>query len=165
MTRLAPTATGIRIDLEAIEVAALGDLAAQLGSVLDGGVPEHGTDPVRDRLFPRAYVDPTEDTAEADFQSVVHDDLVQAKAGAIAALVADLGVGSEPRDTTVDLDRDAVERWVRALNDIRLAVGVSLGITEEDHDVPADDPRAAGFDTYDWLTWLQGSLVEVLLEG
>ncbi len=165
MTKLAPTATGIRIELEAIEAAALADLAAQLGAVLDGGVPDHGTDPIRDRLFPRAYVDPTEDRAEADFQSVVHDDLVETKTGAITALVADLGDERDPRATSVELDGPGVERWVSALNDIRLAVGISLGITDEDHDVPADDPRAAGLDTYDWLTWLQANLVEVLLEG
>jgi hypothetical protein len=43
-----------------------------------------------------------------------------------------------------------------------------LGVTEDDDTevaLPDDDPRAAGMATYHWLTWVQGSLVEVLLEG
>ena len=166
MTKLAPTASGIRIDFDGVEVAALADLAAQLGAVLDGGVPDHGTDPIRDRLFPRAYVDPTEDRAEADFQSVVHDDLVDTKAGGDRHARRRPGRRADAAGRhEVELDGPGVERWVGALNDIRLAVGVSLGITEEDHDVPPPTTRARrASTTYDWLTWLQGNLVEVLLE-
>ncbi len=64
----------------------------------------------------------------------------------------------------VELDDAALEHWIAALNDVRLAIGVAIGVTEEELDLPDDDPRAAGFATYDWLTWLQGSLVEELLE-
>ena len=42
-----------------------------------------------------------------------------------------------------------------------------LGVTEDDdgEDLPPDDPRAAGMATYHWLTWVQGTLVEVLMEA
>jgi hypothetical protein len=157
---------GVSVRFEAIEVEALFDLASQVDSLFAGGVPEHGTDPVRDRLFPRAYVDPTEDTAEGDFQSVVHEDLVRAKSDAVAALLADLDGSTDRRDRLLlELDPPAIEQWVGALNDLRLTLGVVLGVTEdEDDDLPDDDPRAAGMATYHWLTWVQGSLVEVLME-
>jgi hypothetical protein len=51
---------------------------------------------------------------------------------------------------------------------VRLTLGVVLGVTEDDDTEmapPDDDPRAAGLATYHWLTWIQGSLVEVLMEG
>ena len=159
---------GATVRFEAVEVAALRDLAGQVGQVLGGGVPEHGTDPIRDRLFRRAYVDPTEDRAETDFQSVVHEDLVRAKSDAVAALLVKLGAPTDRRDRlTLELDRAGVEQWVGALNDVRLTIGVVLGVTEDDDDddPPPDDPRAAGMATYHWLTWVQGTLVEVLMEG
>lgn len=142
------------------EVSALTDLAGQLESLLTGGLPSYGADPIRDRLFPRAYVDPTEERAETELQSVVHEDLVRAKSDALATLVGNLG-----GDGVVELDEAGIEQWITALNDIRLAVGTAIGVTEDAVDLPEDDPRALGFATYDWLTWLQGNLVEVLLEA
>jgi hypothetical protein len=160
---------GAMLRLDGMEVEALRDLASQVDRLFAGGVPEHGGDPIRDRLFPRAYVDPTEDTAETDFQSVVHEDLVHAKAEAVAALLADLDVAPDRKDrVTIELEPPAVEHWVAALNDVRLTLGVVLGVSDDDDtdgELPRDDPRAAGMATYQWLTWMQGMLVEVLMEA
>ena len=158
--------SGVVVSFEADEVAVLRDLSRQITQVLDGGVPDHGSDAVRDRLFPRAYVDPTEDRAERDFQSVVHEDLVRAKAHAIEALVQGLDTGRDRRGRLdVALSDNDVELWVGALNDVRLALGVTLGVTEDRDEVGADDPQASGFGLYDWLTYLQGTLVDVLITG
>jgi hypothetical protein len=58
------------------------------------------------------------------------------------------------------------EVWLRALNDVRLALGVRLGITEDyEHElgsVSSDDPRLAYLQVYDWLTFLQETLVRAL---
>jgi hypothetical protein len=163
--RFAGRADGIDLVLDAAEVAVLRDLAGQIDGLLSGGAPEPGTDALRERLFPRAYLDPTADSQETEFQSVVHEDLVRTKSESAAALRDALDAATPTgRDSlTVSLDREAVERWVGALNDIRLALGVTLGVTEDMDDVDPDDPRAPGLDLYDWLTWLQGSLVDVLL--
>ncbi len=48
---------------------------------------------------------------------------------------------------------------------MRLALGVVLEVTEDEPVIDPSDPRAQGFELYQWLTWLQGSLVEVLLEA
>ena len=153
--------------LFAPEVEVLRDLAGQLESLLEGGVPERGGDAARDRLFPRAYLDPTEDAAETEWQSAVHGDLVREKSEKLAGLVDSLDEAKLKRNETVEvtLAPEAVEQWVGALNDVRLALGVVLGVTEDEAEVDPDDPRAHGFDLYHWLTWLQGSLIEVLLEA
>ena len=39
-----------------------------------------------ERLFPRAYLDPTEEDAETEWQAVVHDDLVREKLAALDAV-------------------------------------------------------------------------------
>ena len=166
MTKFKAAGSGVVVSFEADEVAVLRDLSRQITQVLDGGVPDHGSDAVRDRLFPRAYVDPTEDRAERDFQSVVHEDLVRAKAHAIEVLVQGLDTGRDRRSRLdVALSDKDVELWVSALNDVRLALGVTLGVTEDRDEAGADDPQADAFGLYDWLTYLQGTLVDVLITG
>ncbi|MBK5289903.1 MAG: DUF2017 family protein [Acidimicrobiia bacterium] len=168
MSGFKSTKRGVVVTLESGEVELLENLVGQVRAVLTGGVPEHGSDPVRDRLFPRAYVDPTEDRAERDFQSVVHEDLVLAKSAAIEALVAGLDGGRTKRGTTeVTLDREGMEQWLAALNDVRLAFGAALGITEDRdpfEELPDDDPRAGGLAVLDWLGYLQSELLDVMME-
>ncbi len=169
MTKFRVAGSSVVVTFEAGEVTVLRDLSRQVTQILDGGVPDHGSNAVRDRLFPRAYVDPTEDRAERDFQSVVHEDLVRAKSQAVESLVQGLDTGRDRRGRLeVALAPAEVEQWVRALNDVRLALGVTLGITEDRDDVAVDDDPEAGlnadaFALYDWLTYVQGTLVDVLM--
>lgn len=166
MTRFKSSGSAVVVTFEPDEVTVLRDLARQITQVLDGGVPEHGSDAVRDRLFPRAYIDPTEDRAERDFQSVVHEDLVRAKAEMVSELVRGLDDGRERRGRLeVTLAAVAVEHWVSALNDVRLGLGVTLGVAEDRDQVDDEDPQAAAFALYDWLTYLQGTLIDVLMGG
>jgi Domain of unknown function (DUF2017) len=61
------------------------------------------------------------------------------------------------------LSSDVAVAWVAALNDIRLALGTRLELTGEDRtdpeDLAEDDPRRPALALYDWLTWLQETLV------
>ena len=163
--RFQPLAKGVGVTFAPEEVEVLRSLALQLTEVLGGGVPDHGRDAVRGRLFPRAYVDPTEDRAERDFQSVVHEDLVRAKSGAAQTLIDGLDHGRSRRSgTEVVLTGVELEQWTGALNDMRLALGVAIGVTE-DMDETYEDASSAGDALYDWLTYLQGELVEVVMDG
>jgi hypothetical protein len=89
---------------------------------------------------------------------------VRAKSEALAALVDSLDAAKTKRGDTIEvtLAPEEVEQWVVALNDVRLALGVVLEVSEEDAMVSADDPRAPGLELYAWLTWLQGGLIETL---
>ncbi|MGC4932464.1 DUF2017 domain-containing protein [Gordonia sp. DT30] len=54
--------------------------------------------------------------------------------------------------------------WLSALNDVRLALGAMLGISEDTPDqLPEGHPHAAHLDVYHWLTVMQELLVESLL--
>lgn len=54
--------------------------------------------------------------------------------------------------------------WLTALNDVRLALGAMLGISEDTPDsLPPDHPHAAHLDVYHWLTVMQELLVESLM--
>jgi hypothetical protein len=58
--------------------------------------------------------------------------------------------------------------WLQAVNDVRLVLGTRLDITEDwpdaRDDLAADDPHAALYDFYDWLTMLQDRLVVAAMD-
>ncbi len=117
---------------------------------------ERPTDPAMLRLLPDAYADEEE---AADFRRFTELDLRQGRAQrarrARATLSRVAGNGRIP------LDAEEAQEWLTALNDVRLVLGTRLGI-EEDSD-PAEPARSQAHMVYDWLTWLQATLVEALL--
>jgi hypothetical protein len=123
-------------------------------------------DPVVHRLFPRAYLDPTEETAESEWQRLMHDDLVTERLASFALLDETLqrAVPARGEWVEVEMTEDEESAWLGVLNDARLALGTRLGVTEEMDLRRLDpaDPDAAPFALYDWLTVLQGQLIEAL---
>jgi hypothetical protein len=72
--------------------------------------------------------------------------------------------GSSAVDDGITLEPDDQLAWLRALNDLRLAIGTRLDIKEEDdygvwEKLPDDDPRRLTYDLYDWLGDLQSALL------
>ena len=59
------------------------------------------------------------------------------------------------------LDPETTETWLSTLNDVRLALGTRLEVTEEMAEPDPDDPDAPAYVVYLWLTELQGVLIEV----
>ena len=115
---------------------------------------EPGEDEAVDRLFPAAY--PDDEERQAEFRLLAHDQLLESHLGALAVL-------EETADAD-HLDEDQLLAWMRALNNIRLVLGVRLGVTEDRDEWPdsLDDPRAPAFAMYQYLTYLQGEIIEVL---
>jgi len=126
-------------------------------------------DPARTRLFPRAYLDPTEEQAEAEWQELVHPGLMEARLDALTTLEATLAA-AEPakRDRlVVHLSPEEANAWLSVLNDARLALGTRLSVTDETDLATLDpsDPAAPTLAAYAWLTYLEGELVDTLLGG
>ena len=113
-------------------------------------------DPVTRRLFPDASPDPK---TAADVRDLIHDDLREAKLAAVRDMVASL-----PEDGRVSLDVETAEQWLAALNDLRLTIGTAIGVTEETYDTERGEEDAA-LHLYDWLTFLQDTLVEAVSAG
>ncbi|TDD19026.1 DUF2017 domain-containing protein [Nonomuraea diastatica] len=120
----------------------------------DTAVP---SDPVLARLFPSAY-DDEKDSAE--FRRYTEATLRDGKR-ADAQTVFDTAAPGH-----AELTAEQAQAWLRSLNDVRLTLGIKLDVTEEVHDEIAmmseDDPRYPAYVTYDWLTYLQDSLVRAL---
>jgi hypothetical protein len=128
-------------------------------------------DPVLARLFPTAY--PEDDEAAAEFRRFTEGTLRDGKARAAALVIDTLEEAGLPGDLAgeeitidVELDGPAAETWMRSLTDLRLALATRLGIEQDDedhwHSLPDDDPRAQAHHIYEWLGFLQETLVRAI---
>ncbi|HUD80503.1 MAG TPA: DUF2017 domain-containing protein, partial [Streptosporangiaceae bacterium] len=138
--------------------ATLRAMAAQFSVAEAAELPD---DPILARLLPDAYADDAK--ASGEFRRYTEIGLRSGKVAA-AQTVLDTLPASGGR---VRLSAADAQAWLRALNDVRLSLGVVLGVTDDFDDtvrnLPADDPRAAYIGVYQWLAYLQESLVEALL--
>jgi hypothetical protein len=150
----------VRVRLGLDEVAVLRDLPGQLREVL----AEPGDDPVNRRLFPPAYLESDDADRDAEYRSLMHDELVQAKLANVEVVAGTLARGSQSmRRWTVDLTEEEATAWLGVLNDLRLALGVRLEITEDfDGQVDDADPRAPAMHLLSYLGWLEEHLLEAL---
>ena len=178
--RVIATFTGFEADM-------LRSLASQLVELLrnESAVPREGVDPleammdfsgptaepedpVLARLFPTAY--PDDEEASAEFRRFTEGTLRDGKAAGACAIIdalEDAGLPPELEEDglmiDVELDPPVAETWLRSFTDLRLALATRLGVEEGDeelwHALPDDDPRAQAHDIYEWLGYLQETLV------
>ncbi len=170
-------APGVEISLEEVEVALLLSLSAQMADFvapapMDSEDPlvamvgidptaQMSDDPALQRLLPDAYADDAD--ASADFRRFTERDLRESKVRNALAVAEQLS----GNPSSVIVAGEAVGPWLGFLNDTRLTLGTRLELTEDNHDeladLPESDPRAGLFQVYDWLTFLQESIVQRLL--
>jgi hypothetical protein len=122
---------------------------------------------VRDRLYPRAYLDPTEEAAQGEYDALVHDDLVHSRTAALEAIVGGLEAAAPNKRGLIEiaLRPEQEMQWLTAVNDARLVIGTALGVSEDgDTDYARDDPRFEYGVLYSWLTQLHFELVTLMLD-
>jgi hypothetical protein len=161
----------VRADVDPVEVQVLDQLAAELLEIVEepylgddplaalvgmSGEEVHPPDdPVLARLLPDAY--PDDPAAAGDFRRFTDGELRQRKRANATAVRRSLPDGGG----RLELDRDQADQWLECLNDMRLALGTALGVTEDTdlEEVAEDDPAYASLQVYGWLGWLQESLL------
>ena len=112
-------------------------------------------DPVLARLLPDFATDDAD--LSGALRSLHEPELIAAK-DAAAAVVLDTLPGAGGR---VELTPEQADSWLAALNDVRLALGTALDVSEDmPDDLPPDDPRAGHLGVYHWLTYVQDGLVQ-----
>jgi hypothetical protein len=150
----------VRVRLAQDEVAVLRGLPDQLRGVLDEGEDE----PVNQRLFPPAYLEVADVERDAEYHRLMRDDLVSEKLANLDLVTGTLARGSgSVRRWTVELTDEEATAWLGVLNDLRLALGVRLDITEDfDGDVDDADPRAPALRLLSYLGWLEEQLLDAL---
>ncbi len=141
--------------------------AEESADAADAGRGGAGADPVLERLFPQAYLEPEDVERDAEYRRLVREDLLEAKLANLDVVTSTLDRGTvSMRRWTIDLTEDEATAWLGALNDLRLALGVRLGITEDfDGDIDPSDPRAPALNVLSYLGWLEENLVDALSSG
>jgi hypothetical protein len=144
--------------LDAAECGVLGLLLDQLEQLLDAD--DVGDDPVMRRLLPDGHRSDADIAAE--YREMTESALRGGKADDLATVRATLPTdGGEVR-----LDPEQAAAWLRTSNDLRLALGTRLEITDDTE--PPDDvtgEEGQQLAVYYWLTAVQGSLVDALAAG
>lgn len=160
------------VELLRNEVAAPNGAMDPLEAMLDfSGPTTEPDDPVLARLFPTAY--PDDEEAAAEFRRFTEGALRDNKAARAAAIIDDLEEAGLPPELTrdgmmidVELDQAGAETWLRSFTDLRLALATRLEVEADDDErwaaLPDDDPRSQAHDIYQWVGYLQETLVEAL---
>ena len=157
-----------------------------LAALFAEGPSEPPSDPVLARLFPDAYgpgpaasgedaEESSEERSEArassaEFRRFTENDLRARKREDELAMVRALDRLTPGGDggAVLTLTAEESRQWLRALNDLRLAIGTRLGVSDEDdggklYSLPDSDSRKPMVMAYLWLGGLQETLVETLM--
>jgi hypothetical protein len=137
------------------------DELAVLEAMVHGpGADQPPEDPVLARLLPDGYRDDPE--AAGEFRKYTEPALRSAKHAAAREMLDTL----PDAGGRIQLTQEQALSWLKALNDVRLALGVRLGVTEEFEEqwarLKPDDPQWTAFEVYAWLGAVQESLVQAL---
>ncbi|GGV55853.1 DUF2017 domain-containing protein [Streptomyces griseoloalbus] len=188
---------GAAVALDDVEISIIRSLAVQLLELIGPGPAEDTSgdplaelfaegpseppsDPVLRRLFPDAYGDPgaapqakeaeEQRAHSAEFRRYTENDLRAGKRDNALAVIRSLDALTSAGEggAVLKLSPDESRRWLGALNDLRLAIGSRLEISdEEDSDLlfhlPDEDPRKPMVMAYLWLGGLQETLVSTLM--
>ena len=161
----------LTLKLDDAELGVLSQLFEQMAELLEHPESEAGADPLAKmlnmsgstqisedpalaRLFPDGYSD--DEHASADFRRFTEQDLRAQKLAALNSVRDSLSGWIGKSSITAQQAQD----WLKAINDLRLVLGTRLEITDEvETDFEADEP---GIHLYNYLTYLQGTLIEAL---
>ncbi|MFF1285309.1 DUF2017 domain-containing protein [Streptomyces sp. NPDC058299] len=189
---------GAAVALDDVEISIIRSLAVQLleligpgpgadtsddplAELFAEGPSEPPADPVLRRLFPDAYTDPEQAPASpadaeerrahsAEFRRFTENDLRAGKRESALTVIRTLDALAPVDDdgAVLELSPQESRQWLGALNDLRLAIGARLEITDEDdtdllYRLPEEDPRKPMVLAYLWLGGLQETLVTTLM--
>jgi hypothetical protein len=145
--------------MDRAEAGIVGLLLDQLDQLLSADAGDVGDDPVLRRLLPDGHR--SDPAMAADYRELTESALRSGKGDDLATVRATL----PPDGGEVRLDVDQAGAWLRTTNDLRLALGTRLDITE-DTEPPEEltDEHDHQLGVYYWLTAVQGSLVDALVD-
>ena len=146
--------------LDGAEAGIVGLLLDQLEQLLTADPGDVADDPVLARLLPAGHR--SDPALAADYRDLTESALRSGKADDLATVRATL----PPEGGDVRLDPEQAAAWLRCTNDLRLALGTRLEITDDTE--PPDEvtgEESQQLAVYYWLTSVQGSLVDAPAAG
>jgi len=150
----------VRLILESVEAEILTGLFDELNDAFESLAPE---DAVYQRLYPDGHRDDAAIAAQfRDLtESLLHDERTERLGQCRAEIVA--STTTEPgQKLQIGLGPEEARRWLQVINDLRLAIGTRLGVSEDWQPVEPDAPDAQAWAIYSWLSGLQEALVDAV---
>ena len=176
MSSFSKTDQGLLLHLDEAEVPILRRTATRVLEIITHHEPTAGNEdplarmmeistndklpenPILARLFPNAYAD---EQSAGEFRRYTESSLYGKKQRAIANLLNSLPLSGA---VNIELNIDGIDQWMRAINDLRLALGVILDIDENSEErfaeISDEDPIFFTLQIFYWLGWLQENLIE-----
>ncbi|MGI8677309.1 MAG: DUF2017 family protein [Jatrophihabitans sp.] len=152
----------LQLVLVSREIGLMQSLLDEMTTLFGDADALDASDPVLQRLFPSAYRD--DEDAEADYRSMTESGLRNERVERIAACAGELAAYGNTSGGIDLADPDVSKRWIQVLNDIRLALGIRLGVSEDGPpDLDPTDPGTQQWLVYHWLTGVQDSVVTALM--
>lgn len=145
----------IKLSLDEVEVAVLGRMLDELDGLIDAMDSEDGS---TRRLFPSANRE--DDEIASEFRALTEQGLRDTRKVRYGVLRAAL----PPAGGTIELAQEQHVAWLASLNDLRLALGTRLGVTEDEPEFDPAGEEAQSWALYYWLTALQDSLVNAAMK-
>jgi Domain of unknown function (DUF2017) len=132
------------------------DLLRRLPGELLALLAADPADPSLGRLRPTAYERDPE--AEDEFRRLMDGELAENRREALETVAETAG-----RDR---LTAEELDAWLRALTDLRLALGTRLDVTEDTYarEIDPRDPQAYELSVFAYLSWLQEAAVEAAMD-
>jgi hypothetical protein len=138
-----------------IERRVLAGIPEALGRTLETARDGVGGAPELLRLFPPAYTDDEE--AERTYRELMHRDLLEQHQQALSVLEATANLR--------ELDEEQLSAWLGALNDARLVLGTTLGVSEDSEPLLRNDDDRGRYSLYIYLSALVAEIVDELESG
>lgn len=135
------------------------DPLAQLVGIQE--LAERPEDPALLRLFPDAYRD--DESAANDFRRYTQARLRETKTNRADAVIEIL----DRADNKIELSDAEAQSMLAVMNDTRLVLASRLGLTDElklDELLLAEADQGGAAHLYEWLTWLQETLVRAIMQ-
>jgi len=137
------------VRLDDVERRVLADVCSQLAGAIEQGADGEAFR----RLKPVAHAGDAD--LEAGYRALVDDELNTKRLGDLRAVVE----GASSRE----LDRESLERWMTAINAVRLVLGTLLDVSEDDPGpLDPDDPEMPTMVVYHFLGGLLEEIVQAL---
>lgn len=159
--------------MDAQEAAVLRGLVEEIRQMLGARTAQHPADELAvltgihtgpstrpdDRVLARLLPDFTTEDADlaAALRSLHEPALIDAKQEAVSVVLDTLPESGG----RIELTPGQADAWLSALNDVRLALGTALDVSEDmPEQLATDDPRGPHLSVYQWLTFVQDALVQ-----
>lgn len=145
---------GLEFRIADEERGLISELLDQLRELLMGTAATGAVDPALRRLYPTAY--PDDANRDTDYQNLMRDELLERRLAALDSVESTLQADQ--------LDAEEAMAWLTTLNDVRLILGTSLDVSEDDDLTELDptDPEQRPRAIYHYLGHLQEEFVQAL---